>query len=114
MNSATLIGPSIAILRLISVSSARVTASRGARRRPVGVPDEREAGTVEIGVKQLAKTSFPNGGIRLVVEYLDGTVPERVHEGDGIGGINQGRRRHRRGHEQTEKTSEKEATRHVG
>ena len=43
-----------------------------------------DAGAVEIGVEQFAKTRLPDRGIALVVEHLDGAVPELVHEGDGI------------------------------
>src|SRR5438270_6169053 len=47
-----------------------------------------DAGAIEVGVEQFAEASLPHRGIGLVVEHLDGTLPECVHEGHGIGRIN--------------------------
>ena len=72
-----------------------------------------DAGTIEIGVEQLAEARLPNRGVGLVVEHLDGAVPERIHEGDGIGRIDHWRRCHGYVREQDKKTGQKGTAHHV-
>src|SRR6516225_3776213 len=55
---------------------------------PVTAENEpRKPTTIEIGAEQLAEALNPDGCVSLVIEQIDGAVPQLVHERDGIGGI---------------------------
>src|SRR5437763_7551978 len=73
-----------------------------------------DAGTIEIGMEQLAEPRLPHRRVGLVVEHLDGAVPQRVHKGDGIGRIDHWWRCHGCRREQDDNTGQKGTANHVG